>query len=110
MLEQADVLVLCMPLYYYGFPASIQATLEKTYSYLMPQSPRKMKIAETALLLCGGDAEIEVYSGATETYKHISERFGWKDRGMVVATGVMDKGVIADTNYLKQSELLGKSI
>lgn len=110
LLEQADVLVLCMPLYYYGFPASTQATLEKTYSYLMPQSPRKMKIAETALLLCGGDAEIEVYSGATETYKHISERFGWKDRGMVVATGVMDKGVIADTNYLKQSELLGKSI
>lgn len=110
LLEQADALVLCMPLYYYGFPANIQATLEKTYSYLMPQSPRKMKISETALLLCGGDPEIEVYSGATDTYKHISDRFGWKDRGMVVATGVMEKGVINDTDYLQQAEALGKSM
>lgn len=110
LLEQADTLVFSMPIYYYGFPASIQATLEKTYSYLMPQGPRKMKIHETSLLLCGGDPEIEVYSGATDTYKHISTRFGWKDRGMVVATGVMDKGAIADTGFLEQSEALGKNI
>ena len=110
LLEQADTLVLCMPLYYYGFPANLQATLEKTYSYLMPQSPRKIKILETALLLCGGDAKLELYSGATHTYKHINERFGWKDRGMVVATGVMEKGAITSTDYLNQSEAMGKSI
>lgn len=110
LLEQADALVLCMPLYYYGFPASIQATLEKTYSLLMPQSPIKMKISETALLLCGGDSELEVYSGATETYKHISKSFHWKDRGMVVATGVMEKGAITATDYLTQAETLGKNM
>lgn len=110
LLEQADTLIFCMPLYYYGFPASIQATLEKTYSFLMPQSPIKMKISETALLLCGGDSELELYSGATQTYKHISERFQWHDRGMVVAAGVMEKGAITDTDYLEQSETLGKNI
>lgn len=110
LLEQADVLVLCMPLYFYGIPANLQATLEKTYSYLVPQSLRKMKISESALLLCGGEQEIEVYSGAIDIYKHLSEGLQWKDRGMVVATGVLEKGTIANTDYLKQSETLGKSI
>lgn len=110
LIEKADILVLCMPLYYYGFPASIQATLEKTYSYVVPQCPSKMKISETALLICGGDHEHYLYSGAIDTYKHISERFQWKDRGMVIATGVMEKGEITSTDYLKQSETLGKNI
>lgn len=109
-LDQIDMLVFCMPLYCYGFPASIQATLEKTYSYLVPQSPKRMKISETALLLCGGDGESKWYSGAINTYQHISERFGWKDKGMVIATGVMEKGAIAGTEFLEQSEKLGKSI
>lgn len=110
LLERADVLVLCMPMYYYGFPASIQATLEKTYSYFMPQSPRKIKIRETALLICGGENDAESYSGAIDTYKHISNFLQCKDRGMVVATGLLEKGAIASTDYLKKAEELGKSI
>lgn len=110
LLEQADTLVFCMPLYVYGFPASIQATIEKTYSYLVPQSPAKMKIEETALLLCGGDDNLESFGGAIETYKQISKNYGWKDKGMVVARGVMEKGAITDTDYLKQAEALGKSV
>lgn len=110
LLEQADVLVLCMPLYYYGFPSNLQATLEKTYSLLMPQSQIKMKVSETALLVAGGDADLNLFSGVTETYKNLSERFQWADRGMVVAAGVMEKGVIVDTDYLEQAETLGKNI
>lgn len=110
LLEQADALVLCMPLYVYGFPASIQATLEKTYSYLMPQSPVQMKISETALLICGGFEELEVFGGAIDTYKQISKNYKWEDRGMVVAAGVMEKGAIADMDYLKHAEALGKSM
>lgn len=110
LLEQADTLVFCMPLYCYSFPASIQATLEKTSSYLVPHSPRKMKISEAAMLLCGAHPDIEIYSGATDTFKHFCDGFGWKNKGMVVATGVNDKGAITDTDYLKQSEALGKNI
>lgn len=50
LLEKADILVLCTPLYYYGFSSSLQATLEKTYAYLSPESPIKIKISEIALL------------------------------------------------------------
>lgn len=110
LLEQVDTMVLCMPLYFYGFPASIQATLEKTYSYLMPQSPVQMKISETALLICGGYGNLEVFDGAIGTYKQICKGFQWEDRGMVVAAGVMEKGAVTGTDYLKQSEILGKSI
>lgn len=110
LLEQADALVLSMPLYFYGFPASIQATLEKTYSLLMPESPVKMKITETALLICGGENDLEVYDGAVKTYEHLSKGLQWKDRGMVIAAGVMEKGAIAGTDYLKQAEVLGEGM
>jgi len=110
LLEQANVLVFCMPLYFYGFPTNIQATLEKTYAYLVPQSPRQIKITETALLLCGGESDIEVYNGAIETYKNISKGLKGKDLGSVIATDILEKGVIADTKYLIQSEELGRKI
>ena len=110
LLEQTNVLVFCMPLYVYGFPANIQATLEKTYAYLSPQSLRKIKIEETALLLCGGDSDIELYNGAIEAYKNISRMLKAKDLGSVIATDIFEKGIIADTKYLIQSEDLGKKI
>ncbi|OOM74090.1 NADPH-dependent FMN reductase [Clostridium puniceum] len=110
LLENADMLVLCMPLYLYGFPASIQATLEKTYSLLMPQSPVRMKISETALLICGGFDNLEVYGGAIETYNQLYKSFQWKNRGLVVALGVMEKGSIANTDYLEQAEIMGKNV
>lgn len=110
LLEESDTLVFCTPLYVYGLPASIQATIEKTYSYLTPQSPVRMKISETALLICGGDNNLEVFGGAIESYKQISKNYGWEDRGMVVAQGVMEKGAVTDTDYLEKAEKLGKTI
>lgn len=110
LLEISDTLVLCTPLYCYGMSSSLQATLEKTYAYFTPQAPRRMKISEMALLLCGADEDKKLYSGVIETYKHMSERFNWSDKGMVVATGFMEKCSISGTEHIKRAEELGKNI
>lgn len=110
LLEAADVLVLCMPLYYYGFPAQLKAPLDKMYAYTVPQCPRKLKTTETALLICGGDETESSFGGAAETYRQMAKYCGWADRGTVIATGMLKKGDIAKTDFLAKAEALGRSL
>lgn len=107
-LKWADALVLCMPLYFYGFPSGVQATIEKIYSFLGENSPIKLKIAEAALLMCGGEKEMEIFSGAVATYEQLCKGMGWKNQGMVLAPGILEKGAVKSTVYLEQAEELGK--
>jgi len=108
MLEKAHTIVFAMPVHFYGFPASLQATLEKSYSFLVPQSPAKLKVSETVLLVCGEAEEGEAYKGVVEAYKNISKLFRAKDRGIIVASGLMEKGSILGTKYLRKARMLGE--
>lgn len=104
------MLVICAPLYFYALPSSIQATLEKMYSLLGENSPVKIKISEAALLMCAGESDPEVFHGATATYQQLCRGMGWNNRGMILAPGVLEKGAIEHTAYLKQAEDLGRGI
>lgn len=109
-LERADVLVFAMPLYFYGFPSSVQATLEKLYSLLGENSPVKMKVSEAALLMCAGERDPDVFGGAVATYKEICNGLHWNNRGIVLAHGILEKGAIRGTDYLNIVESLGRAI
>lgn len=109
LLEQADALVLCMPLYFYGFPAQLKAALDKMYSYAVPNAPKRLKIKESAFMICGGDREESVYNGAVESYRQMARYCDWKDRGILVAFGVFEKGAIRDTAFLETAKALGAS-
>lgn len=110
LLEQADAIVFCMPLYFYGFPAQIKAPLDKMYAYAVPQCERKLKLKESAFMICGGDETEESFGGAVETYRQVAKYCGWQDRGILIATGVMAKGDIDSTDYLAQAQALGNQI
>lgn len=110
LLEDADALVFCMPLYFYNIPASIQATIEKLYAYLSPKCTKTLKISESALLVCGGEKGQDIFSGVVRTYEHICKGMNWKNQGMVIAEEIYQKGEILGTEYLKQAELLGEKL
>lgn len=110
LLERTDMLVLAMPLYFYGFPSNVQATLEKLYSLLGENSPVKMKVSEAALLMCAGERDPDVFGGAVATYKEICNGLHWNNRGIILAPGVLEKGSITETVYLTKAEALGRTI
>ena len=110
LLEQAEVIVLSMPLYFYGFPAQIKAPLDRMYAYSVPQKHRDIAVKESALLICGGDTTEPSFGGAVECYRQMANYCGWQDRGALVAPGVSAKGDIAKTDYLQQAEAMGRSI
>lgn len=110
LFEQADTLILCMPLYFYGFPSKVQATFEKLYSLLGENSPIKIKVENAALLMCAGESGFDIFDGAIGTYQQLCRGLHWKDCGMILARNILEKGAITKTDYLKKCELLGKNI
>lgn len=105
LLEQADLLVLAMPLYWYSFPASIKAAIDKLYAFVI--GGRELKIKEAVLLICGEIAEERVFEGAVRSYELILEDRGWTDRGRIVVPGVNKKGDILQTDALGRIRALG---
>lgn len=111
LLENADVLVFCTPLYWFNMSAQLKAAVDKLYSYMVPAALRKLKIKECALLAAaeGNDADGD-YDGLKSTYLCMAEYLKWTDRGTVLAGHTWAKGDILQTDALKKAMELGRSL
>lgn len=111
MLEEADVLVLCTPLYWFTMSAQLKAAVDKLYAYMQPNAKRKLKIKECVLLCTAeGTEEDGDFEGLKATYKSIADYLKWTDRGRVLAGKTWEAGEIINTGKLKEALELGKTI
>jgi len=110
LLEGADVLVLCTPLYWFTFSAPIKAAIERLYAYLRDNSKRSLKIKESYLLVCGADPQQKIFDGIIATYREIVSFLEWTDRGILAVPKVSDVGDIEHTDALIKAEDLGKIV
>ena len=111
MLEEADVLVLCTPLYWFNMTAQLKAAVDKLYAYMKPTAPRKLKIKECVLLSAAeGNEQDGDYEGLKATYKAIADYLKWTDRGMILAGGTWDAGDVIKTGKLKEALELGRTL
>ncbi len=111
MLEEADVLVLCTPLYWFTMSAQLKAAVDKLYAYMQPNAKRKLKIKECVLLCTAeGTEEDGNFEGLKATYKSIADYLKWTDRGRVLAGKTWEAGEIINTGKLKEALELGKTI
>lgn len=110
LFEQADTLILCMPLYFYGFPAGIQAVLEKMYSYLGENSPVRISVKSAGLLMCSGETGIKIFDGAEETFRLLCKGMNWRNLGSLLFGGLLAKDDITRTSYLEKSKHFGMTI
>lgn len=76
-LEEAEMLVLASPVYYYTMSAQLQAALHRTYAIKIPK-----KVRQTALLLSSGSPD--VYEPAVKQYQlSVVGYYLVKDRGVM---------------------------
>ena len=106
--EEADVLVLATPLYWFTFPVQLKAAIDKFYSFMV--ADRKPKIEQSILMVCGEDDRECGFDGIVRTYELMVEYLEWKDTGRIIVTNVNDKGDIRKTDALQRAEQLGESI
>lgn len=107
LIEQADVIVLASPLYFFSFTAQIKAFIDKLFSFHVGQRPSNIK--ESILLTCGETTELSDFDALIKTYELIASFQGWKDRGQLIVPNVLAKKEIVTKGqvYLQKAKEMG---
>lgn len=109
MLEQADMLVLASPLYWYNFSGHIKCAIDRMYPYSRKNRKRDLKIREAILLMCGESHFPRSFAGAAESYRQILGLKRWKDRGRLFVTGVHEYEAMKKDSALAVAEDMGRN-
>ena len=110
-MEEAEMLILATPLYYFGFSAQIKAAIDRLFA-INESLKRKDKDASAGgvrsmalLAVCGDDNEAAM-SGLVANYRIICSYLGLENAGEILAYGVYDKGDILGHAALEMAHSL----
>ena len=109
MLEKANMIVFCSPLYWYNFSGHIKCAMDRLYPYSKKEKPRDLLINEAMLLMCGESLFPRSFAGPAESYRQTLGLKGWKDRGRLFVTGVHEFGDMTDHKALAIAEQMGRN-
>lgn len=109
LLEQAEMLVFCSPLYWYNFSGHIKCVMDRMYPYSRKNRLRDMKVKEAMLLMCGESLFPRSFAGAAEAYRQMLGLKRWTDRGRLFVTGVHEFGDMKGHKALTTAEQMGRN-
>lgn len=101
----ADMVVFCSPMYYFGFSAQLKAVIDRFYAINGTLHTYK----KCAFLMAYANTSSTDAEAMLAHYRTIADYIGWQDVGMVVAPGIWTEGSINGTKYAEQAYLLGKN-
>lgn len=108
LLEKADMLVFCSPLYWYNFSGHIKCAMDRLYPYSRKERARDLPVREAMLLMCGESLFLRSFAGPAEAYRQMLGLKGWKDRGRLFVTGVHEFGDMKGHKALATAEDMGR--
>jgi multimeric flavodoxin WrbA len=108
MLERADIVVFCTPLYWFTFPAPLKSAIDKLYAYTVGK--KNLKGKEAILMVCAGLDDEKYFDGILKTYEFILHYLGWQNREIITVKKVIKRGDIKNTNALEKAKNIGANI
>ncbi len=105
-LLDADMVVICTPMYYFGFTSQIKAVVDRFYSRTYKLTGGK----KTAFLMAYANNSKNDEAPMVSHYKRLADYMEWEDMGMVIAPGMWPAGSVNGTKYATQAYNLGKSL
>ncbi len=105
-LQNADIVAVSSPVYFYGISAQLKAVIDRLHTPLR----NDFKIKKLALLLVGAASLPELFDSIKLQYQLILNFFHLEDAGMVLVRDVREKGDIKGNPALEQAYNLGASI
>ncbi len=105
-LLEADMVVLCSPMYYFGFSSQLKAVIDRFYSRTFKLTGGK----KTALLMAYANNAANYEKPMLEHYKQLIDYMKWENVGMVIARDMWPAGSVVGTEYADKAHELGKSL
>ena len=104
-LVDCDMIALVTPLYYYGMSAQLKTIVDRFYSRTGRISGKKSLLMATAY-----NSADWTMSALVDHYNTLVRYMGWKDQGMVLATGCGSRSLIESSKFPDQAYQLGKNL
>lgn len=108
--EQADVLVLASPMYYWSVTAILKTAFDRLFAVAEKDANYRNPHKETVLLMASEGATEANFKPVHDYYHALIEHLGWKSLGEVNAGGVFNVGDINGHPKLEECYQLGKNI
>ena len=107
-LKWCDAVVLAAPLYWWQFNAEMTIVIDRLCAMACTTGIPKV---DSVMLLAAGASSEHNFREIVQYYQDcMVPRFGWTDRGMLLADGIDSPGDVENTEFLAQAEALGKSL
>ena len=105
-LRRADVLVIALPVYFYGISAELKAIIDRLHTPMR----NTFAVRRLALLLVGAAELPKLFDTILMQYQMILDFFHLQDCGKILVRGVKDKGDIIGRPELDAAYQLGVAI
>lgn len=106
-IEAAGVIIFTAPVYWYTFPASIKAIIDKMYSI---EAKKDTSGKSCGLISCCADQPMNTFDGIRFAYQKTIELMKWQPIGEVLVSGVSKPGDIKLTDGIEQAKALANKI
>jgi len=107
-IENADVIAMATPLYWYTFPAQLKAVIDKMYA--LYSGNKSINAKECVLMACAAEDDQEAFEGLIRSWNLIIKLLNWVEKGCLIVPGVNDAGDIEKTDALDKAEAMGAGL
>ncbi|MCI8579747.1 MAG: flavodoxin family protein [Dorea sp.] len=107
-IQEADVVVFTMPVYWYSIPAQIKGVIDRLYSFCV--AGKDIAGKECALITCCEEDDMSVMDGVRMPMERTAALLKWKMMGEVLIPGVFNTGDIEKTDGCQKAAALADKI
>ncbi len=105
-LIEADLIVLCTPLYYFGFSAQLKLVIDRFYAI-----NSQLHVAKEAVLLAAAwNSSPETFPALAHHYERLCEYMGWKNVGEILGTGCGTRSMCESSEFPDAAFELGRRV
>ncbi len=104
-LQEADMLVIASPVYFYGISAQLKAIIDRLHTPMK----KSFHIRKLALLLVAADTKPDLFDAILTQFRLIRRYQHWEDAGAVLVRGAREMGTVPE-EALQEAYSLGASL
>lgn len=105
----SELIVFASPMYCWSITAQLKAVLDRLFA--LTEANGYAAIPKDCIMLMAAEGDDEENSEpAIRYYTSLSKNLGWRDRGYIIAGGVLHKGDIEGKPSLQEAYDLGRSL